>query len=269
MATMTMPAEAMPAIFFGHGSPMNALGGPYANAWRALGKTLPRPKAILMVSAHWFVPETAVTAMAHPRTIYDFYGFPKELYEIQYPAPGDEALAKKIAAMLAPLPVRLDHEWGLDHGTWSVAAHVWPDANVPIVQLSIDRTKPADFHYQLGKALAPLREEGVLIAGSGDVVHNLRLMRRQNGIAPYDWASRFNDLVKHAVSTRRHDLLINYRDFGPDAAMAVPTPEHFLPLLYVLAAQNDNDVARFFTDSLDLGSVSMLGIDIRQQSVKA
>ncbi len=231
-----------------------------------LGKTLPRPKAVLMVSAHWFVPETAVTAMAHPQTIHDFSGFPAPLYAMQYSAPGSEELAADIATLLAPLPVRLDQEWGFDHGTWSVLAHVWPNADIPVVQLSIDRSKAPEFHYELGRRLAPLRDRGILIAGSGDVVHNLRMMQRQVGAPPYDWAARFNAKVKDAIIGRDYRSLIDYAGFGRDAALSVPTPEHFLPLLYVLGAQGDDEIAEFFTDTMDLGSISMLGVHMVPRS---
>lgn len=263
---MTSSPSRMPAIFFGHGSPMNALGGPYAEAWRTLGQSLPRPRAVLMVSAHWYVPETAVTAMARPKTIHDFYGFPPELHAVHYPAPGSEELAGDIAKLLAPMPVRLDQEWGFDHGTWSVSAHVWPDADIPIVQLSIDRRQRPEFHYELGRRLAPLRDRGILIAGSGDVVHNLRMMQRQAGVPPYDWAARFNAKVKEAIMSRDHQALINYTGFGQDAALSVPTPEHYLPLLYVLGAQAEDEIAEFFTDTMDLGSISMLGVHVKAKT---
>jgi 4,5-DOPA dioxygenase extradiol len=249
-----------PAIFFGHGSPMNALGGPFAAEWRALGETIPKPKAVLMVSAHWYVPETAVTAMAQPRTIHDFYGFPKSLYDIHYPAPGDTWLAERVADLAKPVAVRRDHDWGLDHGTWSVLMHVWPEADVPVVQLSIDRTKPASFHYELGARLAELRDEGVMIAGSGDVVHNLPLMRRDGRVEPFDWAVAFNEEVKRDIAGRDHARLLEWERLGEAAALSIPTDEHWLPLLYVLACQGQDEPASFFTDAIELGSISMLGV---------
>ncbi|MDP3174328.1 MAG: 4,5-DOPA dioxygenase extradiol [Phenylobacterium sp.] len=248
----------MPAIFAGHGSPMNALGGAYAAVWRALGARLPRPKAVLCISAHWFVDETAVTAMEHPRTIHDFYGFPKPLYDMRYPAPGDAWLAERVADILDPVPVRHDHDWGLDHGAWSVLAHLFPAADVPVVQLSIDRRRPGSFHYELGRRLAPLREEGVLIFGSGDVVHNLSAAGQ--GIPDYDWAVRFNTLVKDAALAFDHAPLIE--PAGPDADLAIPTPEHYLPLLYVLGAQGEDETVTFFNDEIALAAVSMLGVKI-------
>ena len=251
----------MPALFFGHGSPMNALGGPYAEAWRALAATLQKPRAVLMVSAHWETEDTAVTAMGAPRTIHDFYGFPQPLYEQRYPASGDPALALRVAALLAPARVGLDQEWGLDHGTWSVLAHVFPNADVPVLQLSLDRRLDGAAHYALARKLRPLRDEGVLIAGSGDVVHNLSLMRRTPDAAPYDWAERFHDEVKRRIKAGDHAGLADFAGLGPDAALSIPTPEHFLPLLYVLAQQDGrSEPPSFFTDSLDLGAISMLGV---------
>lgn len=252
----------MPAIFVGHGSPMNALGGPDAEAWAALGAGLPRPKAILCVSAHWYVDETAITAMARPKTIHDFYGFPKPLYDIQYPAPGDAWLVERTADLLAPTPVRADHDWGLDHGSWSVLMHMFPDADVPVLQLAIDRRQPGAFHYELGRRLAPLREEGVLILGSGDVVHNLGVMRRQADAPPYDWAERFNADVKAAILAHDHAPLVSFEQLGEDAQLSIPTPEHYLPLLYVLGACGPEEPVGFFNDRIDLGSVSMLGVKV-------
>ncbi len=250
----------MPVLFFGHGSPMNALGGPYADVWRALAATLPKPKAILMVSAHWYVPELAVTAMPQPKTIHDFYGFPKPLYDLQYPAPGAAWLVDRVADLLKPDVVKRDEEWGLDHGTWSVLMHFAPKADVPVVQLSIDASKPAAFHYEMGKRLSALREEGVLIAGSGDVVHNLRRMKWEAGSEPYAWAQGFHDFVKARITSRDHQALIDYAHAGDEAAASIPTPEHYLPLLYCLGASTPHDGVSFFTDQIDLASVSMLGV---------
>jgi 4,5-DOPA dioxygenase extradiol len=251
--------ERMPAIFFGHGSPMNALGGPYAEVWAEIGRALPRPKAILCVSAHWYVEETAVTAMERPRTIHDFYGFPRALYHISYPAPGDPWLAARTADLLAPVAVRADHDWGLDHGSWSVLVHLFPDADIPVVQLAIDRTQPPAFHYALGRKLAPLREEGVLVCGSGDVVHNLRLIDGSGG-DPYPWASAFNDRVRALLAARDDDPLVDYPAMGEEALLSIPTPEHYLPLLYVLGTRGEDEPVRFFNDRIDLGSISMLGV---------
>jgi 4,5-DOPA dioxygenase extradiol len=231
-------------------------------SWRALGGALLRPRAVLMVSAHWFVDEVAVTAEKQPKTIHDFYGFPESLYQITYPAPGAPWLAQRVRDLLAPAPVRAAEDWGLDHGTWSVLAHVYPEADVPVVQLSLDRRGDGQFHYELGKRLRPLRNEGVLIAGSGDVVHNLRAMRRDGSSEPFDWAVRFNDRVKAAVVAGDHAPLVDWETLGDDARLSAPTPEHYLPLLYVLAQQEEDDEVAFFNDRIELGSISMLGVRI-------
>ena len=248
----------MPVVFFGHGSPMNTLEcNKYTETWRKLGESIPRPKAILCVSAHWYTEGTAVTAMEKPKTIHDFYGFPQALFDVQYPAPGDPRLAARVRELLEPVEVRLDDSWGLDHGTWSVLKHAYPSADVPVVQLSIDGTQPPQFHYETGKRLAPLRDEGVLVAGSGNVVHNLRLMKRAGGV-PFDWAVRFNEKIRAALASRDHRALVDFGKLGEDARLAVPTPEHYLPLLYVAALQGDDEPMSFAVDGYDLGSVSML-----------
>jgi len=199
---MAKAHSRMPVVFFGHGSPMNTLErNKYTETWQKLGESIPRPNAILCVSAHWYTEGTAVTAMEKPKTIHDFYGFPQALFDVQYPAPGDPRLAARVRELLEPVEVRLDDSWGLDHGTWSVLKHAYPDAKIPVVQLSIDGTRAPDFHYETGKRLAPLRDEGVLVAGSGNVVHNLRLMKRVGGPA-FDWAVRFNERVREALANR-------------------------------------------------------------------
>jgi 4,5-DOPA dioxygenase extradiol len=248
----------MPVVFFGHGSPMNTLDrNQYTEAWRRLGESIPTPKAILCVSAHWYTQGIAVTAMSHPRTIHDFYGFPQALFDVQYPAPGNSRLASRVRDLLAPLDVALDESWGLDHGTWSVLKHAYPRADVPVVQLSVDGTQPARFHYETGRRLAPLRDEGVLIAGSGNVVHNLRLMKRNGGQA-FDWAMRFNERIREALASRDHSMLVDFEKLGEDARLSVPTPEHYLPLLYIAALQGTHESMVFPVDGYDLGSVSML-----------
>src|SRR5262245_14788530 len=216
----------MPAVFVGHGSPMNALEtNGYTEAWRRLGSSVPRPRAVVCVSAHWYVRGTRVTAMARPRTIHDFGGFPRALYEVEYPAPGDARLAAEVRDLLAPVEVALDESWGLDHGTWSVLVHMFPGADVPVLQLSIDGTRPAAFHYELGGRLAPLRERGVLVVGSGNVVHNLSaFVRSRPGAPPLDWAVRFETDVRRHLDAGQHGALIAYETLGPDARLAVPTP---------------------------------------------
>ena len=257
-------AKRMPAIFFGHGNPMNALAhNAWTEGWAAIGKDIPRPQAVLVVSAHWYLPATLVTAMPTPRTIHDFGGFPRKLFEVDYPAPGNPALADRVQALLAPLSVNLDKRWGLDHGTWSVLVHVFPEADVPVIQLSIDETQPAEFHYELAKGLTGLRDEGVLIAGSGNLVHNLHAYswgRRQ--IKPFDWAVRFETRARELLLAAYHEPLIAYDTLGRDAALAIPTPDHYLPLLYVLAQQREGDKVSFPVEGFDGGSVSMLTVQI-------
>jgi len=249
----------MPVVFFGHGSPMNIPeDNRYTRAWRDLGRALPKPRAILCVSAHWYTRGVGITAMEAPQTIHDFYGFPKALYELQYPAPGDPSLARQVREMLAPVEVALDQEWGLDHGTWSVLYHAFPEADVPVVQLSIDGSQPGPFHYELGRKLAPLRDQGVLIAGSGNVIHNLQLRNRSDAAPAYDWAERFNGRVRELIERHEHAPLVDWEKMGRDAQLAAPTPDHFLPLLYVLALQRDDDSTRFAVDGIEQGSLGML-----------
>ncbi len=258
-----MTAARMPATFFGHGSPMNTLeDNAHTRAWAASSRTWPRPKAILAISAHWYIRGTAVTAMEKPPTIHDFGGFPPALHAVQYPAAGDPALAQRVRELLAPVAVGLDREWGLDHGTWSVLAHVYPDADVPVVQLAIDGTQPPQFHYDLGRRLAPLRDEGVLLFASGNVVHNLRVIRWGAGAQPFAWASEFNDAARALIERREHAPLIDYPAMGDAAQMSIPTPDHYLPLLYVLGAQRDDDAVTTITDGIELGSISMLSFAV-------
>lgn len=249
----------MPVIFFGHGSPMNTLArNRYTEAWRKLGEMVPKPEAILAISAHWLTRGTAVTAMAKPKTIHDFGGFPQALFDVRYPAAGDPGLAERVRELLAPTPVQLDQSWGLDHGTWSVLAHAYPDAGIPVVQLSIDGTKPAQFHYKTGKRLAPLRDEGVLVVGSGNVVHNLMLMQRGEGEPAFDWAVRFNEMVRDALASGNHRALIEFESMGEDARLSVPTPEHYLPLLYIAALQAEGETMAVAVDGYEAGSLGML-----------
>jgi 4,5-DOPA dioxygenase extradiol len=256
--------EIMPAVFFGHGNPMNALRrNAWTDGWSAIGQAVPRPRAILCISAHWYLPATLVTAMRAPRTIHDFGGFPPELYKVEYPAPGDPELASRIQDLLAPIDVRLDEQWGLDHGTWSVLTHVFPEADVPVVQLSIDETQPAEFHYETGKRLASLRDEGVFVIGSGNLVHNLHAYAwGKHEVEPLNWALRFEKQARELLEASNHGPLIDYETLGRDARLAAPTPDHYLPLLYIAAMQRDNDQISFPVQGFDGGSISMLSVQI-------
>jgi 4,5-DOPA dioxygenase extradiol len=263
MTMTTNSTPRMPAVFFGHGSPMNTLAkNRYTLAWRELGAALPRPKGILAISAHWYVAGTAVTAMKTPKTIHDFGGFPQALFDVQYPAPGDPALAERVRAALSPLAVELDHSWGLDHGTWSVLAHVYPDADVPVVQLSIDARQPPDFHYKLAERLRVLRQDGILTLGSGNVVHNLRAINWNENAPAFDWAARFNGVVRDHLERGDHAPLVAYEELGADARLAVPTPEHYLPLLYIIGLQEDGESIAFPVDGIQNASIGMLSVKV-------
>jgi 4,5-DOPA dioxygenase extradiol len=260
----------MPVVFFGHGNPMNTLSANrYTDAWRHIGQSVPKPKGILSVSAHWYMRGTAVTAAETPETIHDFHGFPKELFDVRYPAPGDPKLASRVRDLLFPVDVRLDRTWGLDHGTWSVLHHAFPEADIPVVQLGIDATQPAAFHYDLGKRLSPLREEGVLVVGSGNVVHNLALMNGDPAAPPFDWALRFNERVLDHLARGDHGPLIACGEMGEDARLSIPTPDHYLPLLYCIALQDASDRISFAVDGIDLGSIGMLSAVIGDQDRSA
>jgi 4,5-DOPA dioxygenase extradiol len=256
----------MPVVFFGHGSPMIALEtNDTTRAWKAMGEAFGKPKAILCVSAHWLTQGVAVTAMTAPRTIHDFgASFPKALFDMQYPAPGSPDLAARVRDLLAPQPVALDPQgWGLDHGTWSVLSKVYPDADVPVVQLSMDATKPPEWHFELAKRLAPLRDEGVLIVGTGNIVHNLPAMNwGERHCAPYDWSQRFNDHIKQAIVDDAPERAVNFASRGEDATRSVPTPDHYWPLLYVLGARLPGDVAAFAPDHIEHGSLSMTSVTL-------
>ncbi|MDE2481077.1 MAG: 4,5-DOPA dioxygenase extradiol [bacterium] len=257
-----MSDARMPVIFFGHGNPMNALAdGPYARAWRAIGSALPRPRAILAISAHWYLPAGLVTADEHPRTIHDFGGFPRALYEMTYPAPGDPALADRVVELLAPQPVHADRSWGLDHGTWAVLCHVYPDADIPVVQLSIDERLTPSEHYELARRLRPLRDEGVLIVASGNLVHNLHTYAwGRHAQEPYAWALRFETKARELLLARDFDPLVEYEALGEDAMLSAPTPEHYLPLVYAMGAADERDEIAFPVEGIDGGSVSMLSV---------
>ena len=254
-------SDKMPAIFFGHGNPMNAISSNgYTDAWAAIGRSMPRPRAVLCVSAHWYIPGLAVTAMERPRTIHDFGGFPQELFEVSYPAPGSPGLAARVGELIGTLE-KDDGVWGLDHGTWSVLCHVFPEADVPVVQLSLDARRPGPWHYELGKRLAPLRDEGVLIAGSGNLVHNLRAYAwGRSDVEPYDWAVRFEARARELMVNGDHAPLADHTSMGEDAMLSAPTPDHYLPLLYVLAAQSADDEVTFPVEGFDGGSISMLSV---------
>jgi len=254
----------MPAIFFGHGNPMNAIGqNGYTDAWAEVGRSIPRPKAILCVSAHWYIPAVAVTAMPKPRTIHDFGGFPRELFEVEYPAPGSPELAVRVQELMGDGVIADDRHWGLDHGTWSVLIHVFPKADIPVVQLSINEAETAAFHYQTAKRLSALRDEGVLVIGSGNLVHNLHTYAwGRHNVDPFDWALRFEDKARELILADDHEPLIEYESLGRDAMLSAPTPDHYLPLLYILALKRDGEGVSFPVEGFDGGSISMLTVRI-------
>jgi 4,5-DOPA dioxygenase extradiol len=258
-----VPGEAarMPALFVGHGSPMNAIEeNVFSRAWAEAAGTVPRPDAILCVSAHWETAGTRVTAIERPRTIHDFHGFPQSLFEVEYPAPGSPGLARLVRETVRATPVREDSDRGLDHGAWSVLRRMFPAADVPVVQLSLDRTKGPSFHYALGRELRLLREKGVLIVGSGNIVHNLGRMVWED--TRYGWAVEFDETIKELILSGDHDLIIGYPELGEAARLSVPTNEHFLPLLYVLALLDKGEEIRFFAEWVTLGSISMRSLRI-------
>lgn len=256
--------QRMPILFIGHGSPMNGIeDNDFSKRWQELGKELPTPKAVLVVSAHWLTDGTRVTAMEQPRTIHDFGGFPKALFEVQYPAPGNPDLARETQSLIASTPVVLDHDWGLDHGTWTVVRHMYPDAKVPVLQLSIDYARPPQYHYDLAKELATLRRKGVLIIGSGNMVHNLRMVAWDRLSDPeygFDWALEMNGLFKKKIAERDHTSMIEYNSLGTSARLAIPTPDHYYPLLYILGMQEKNEEATFFNDRAVGGAVTMTSV---------
>ncbi|MBS7668711.1 4,5-DOPA dioxygenase extradiol [Croceicoccus gelatinilyticus] len=247
----------MPTLFIGHGSPMNALEtNAYTEAWKAMGETLPRPRAVLVISAHWFIGSTVVTAMPDPRTIHDFYGFPQALFDVQYPAPGDPHLAEEVAELAKPDWVGGDKDqWGIDHGTWSVLTHMYPNADVPVVQLSLNSLKPLDYHVKLAARLADLRNQGVLILASGNVVHNLRLLDWNRPDGAFDWAQRFDEAAEELLTNNPGDVLKLVEH--PDYPRAVPSPDHFLPLLYTAGLAAGNGPLKAFVKGTTFGSISM------------
>ena len=258
--------QLMPVLFIGHGSPMNGIEDTaFSRRWKQMAKEIPTPKAVLVVSAHWFTKGTQITAMDFPKTIHDFGGFPKELFAVQYPAPGNPLLAKETVSLLQSAKVELDHDWGLDHGTWTVVRHMYPEARIPVLQLSIDYAKGPQYHYDLAKELYALRKKGVLIIGSGNMVHNLRMVAwdkmNENGYG-YDWALQMNERFKQLISTGDHKPLIHYESLGREAMLAIPTPEHYLPLLYTLGLKGNKEPVSFFNDKAVAGSLTMTSVKI-------
>lgn len=254
----------MPVLFMGHGSPMNGIEvNEFSAKWAAIAKNIPTPQAVLVVSAHWFTKGTRITAMDLPPTIHDFGGFPPALFDVQYPAPGNPLLAKETVDLVKSTSIILDHDWGLDHGAWSVIKHMYPNADIPILQLSIDYTKGAKYHYDLAKELSDLRKKGVLILGSGNMVHNLRMMSWEmiKG-GGYDWAIEANEKFKKAILNKDHNALVNFQTMGSDVMLGIPTPEHYLPLMYTLGLQNGQEETSIFNDKAVGGSLTMTSVQI-------
>lgn len=263
-ANLPLQEHLMPVLFIGHGSPMNGIeDNEFSAKWTDLAKDIPQPKAVIVVSAHWFTRGTHITAMDFPRTIHDFGGFPQKLFDVQYPAPGDPELAMETTKLIQSTEVGLDHDWGLDHGAWTVVRHMYPEAIIPVLQLSIDYTKGAADHYALAKELYLLRRKGVLILGSGNMVHNLRMMSWEmiHG-GGYDWALEMNDKFKSLILNREHQQLANYHNLGKEAMLAIPTPEHYLPLMYTLGLQQGNEAVSLFNDKAVGGSLTMTSVRI-------
>ena len=254
----------MPALFIGHGSPMNGIeDNLFSNRWKQLSKELPAPKAVLVVSAHWLTKGTFITAVDKPKTIHDFGGFPQALFDAQYPAPGDGALAKSISELITEPAIGLDQEWGLDHGSWTILKHIYPNADIPVLQLSIDYNQPPAYHYEFAKLLAGLRKRGILIIGSGNMVHNLRLVdfaRLNEDNFGFDWALELNELFKAKILAGDHQALINYSSVHSAAKLAIPTPDHYYPLLYTLGLQQNSDNVSFFNDRAVAGSLTMTSV---------
>ena len=254
----------LPALFVGHGSPMNAIeDNEFSQTWAKFGREIPKPKAVLVISAHWLTNGTFVTAMENPRTIHDFGGFPQELFKVQYPAKGSPELATETAKLIATTNVGLDHEWGLDHGTWSIVKHMYPNADIPVLQLSIDYSKPAQYHFDLAQQLKSLRSKGVLLIGSGNMVHNLRMVawdKLQEPEYGFDWAVEMNAIFKEKIGNRDIQSLIAYEKLGTAAKLAIPTPDHYYPLIYSLALQDNQDEISFFNDKLVGGSLNMTSV---------
>lgn len=264
--TDNLPAgdELMPVLFIGHGSPMNGIeDNEFTSKWAAIGRSMPVPKAVVVVSAHWFTRGTAVTAMNFPKTIHDFGGFPQALFDAAYPAPGNPELAREMSELITSTQVELDHDWGLDHGAWTVLAHLFPKADIPVLQLSMDYTKDPRAHYELARELYQLRRKGVLIMGSGNMVHNLRMLswEMMDG-GGYDWAMEMNDQFKSLIMNSDHRPLMDYKNLGRAATLAIPTPEHYLPLMYTLGLKNDREEVTIFNDKAVGGSLTMTSVRI-------
>lgn len=263
MADQFPTTPKMPVLFIGHGSPMNAIEeNEFSNAWLDQGKKIPKPQAVLCISAHWFVDGTYVHASERPKTIHDFWGFPQELYDVRYNCPGSPQFAQEVKDSVKMAKVRLDLDWGLDHGTWMVMVRLFPKADVPVFQMSIDFTKPSEFHYQMAKELAALRTKGVLIVGSGNVVHNLGRIAFEPNAKPYDWAEGFNEKIKSFIREGDYQSLIHYEKLGKEALLSIPTPDHYWPLLYTLALKERGEEVTIFADGIAHGSVSMLSFVI-------
>ncbi len=258
--------QLMPVLFIGHGSPMNGIeDNEFSRRWKAMAKEIPVPKAVLVISAHWLSKGTRITAMDFPKTIHDFGGFPQELFDVQYPAPGNVQLANETRSIITSTEVELDHDWGLDHGAWTIIRHMYPEANIPVLQLSIDYTKGPQYHYDLAKELYSLRKKGVLIIGSGNMVHNLRMVawdKLNENEYGYDWALQMNEKLKELIGNGKHDQLINYQSLGREALLSIPTPEHYLPLLYTLALKRNKDEVSFFNDKAVGGSLTMTSVKL-------
>ena len=253
--------DTFPVLFVGHGSPMNAIEqNEFTNGWQNVSRNLPKPSAILCISAHWETKGTFVTAMEKPSTIHDFGGFPQQLFDVQYPAPGSPELAAETQNLIEKTAVGLDNSWGLDHGAWSVIKHFFPEADVPVIQLSLDYRQDAQYHYELGKQLTALRNKGILIVGSGNMVHNLRMIDWQKPDTGFDWAQEANSTFKKLISSNDHKQLINYKKLGREIELSVPSPDHYLPLLYALALKTDKEEVSFFNDKSVMGSISMTSV---------
>ncbi|MEY2792164.1 MAG: dioxygenase extradiol [Bacteroidota bacterium] len=263
-----LPSEGplMPTLFIGHGSPMNGIeDNEFSRTWAAMAKEIPTPKAVIIISAHWLTKGSHITAMNSPKTIHDFGGFPRELFQVQYPAKGDPELALETKRLVKSTNVELDHDWGLDHGAWTIVRHMYPKADIPILQLSIDYGRNLQFHYDLAKELFELRKKGVLIIGSGNMVHNLRMVAWDKLNAPeygFDWAIEMNTKFKNLILQDEHKSLINYTSLGKEALLAIPTPDHYIPLIYILGLKGKNDPIRFFNDKAVGGSLTMTSVKI-------